>query len=675
MPPTLKVKGKLKATGYGLSQEELDGYIPIDYISDFIKKRYSDTSIQSPLSRLFLILATPGSGKTTTMVGDLFYAMYSTTKRGLVCTQPRVNTCIDKAKEMIEFYTSRQLRAQGMIGDPLEYGVNIGYNTGKDKLLIHNAGITYMTSGVLVGQMVGNGDSFIMNKYGVIIIDEAHDKTIPTVNLIDAIKKFLMRNYLNPACPVIILTTGTFNPFLYADYMLASVSLPERYFNIISVEGSSHPIDHKFITYNSTDILGTVKKLVYDIQIDYPDDYVDKETAKSQQFAKLIESAKKVRDKIVDGGHDRKTYSSILVFDSGVFQRHLESELNYMKDPLTKEYPIKPILISRQNAHAGDRSFEEAFNIDVEDLYKGDKRISRKVVVSTNVIETGATVKRLGYCIDTGWCQRQNFNPNFNVHMLLMQPVTKDMHIQRIGRVGRTAPGVGFAAFSKQTFDSMPEYTIPEIVISDCADTILSMIIREADYEYKFPITKMSELKNILFKGIDILNIDSLDKPPIDMLQYQCEKLFTLGCITIESEVTNSLGYKINLFKPTEYGLVASKLMSQINGFSLECCILLLSASSLGLCMYDAILIASVASLGSFDYKSVKDIVPTVLMPVPDKQILFDIVGDTVIMTSLIIRHIINCDIGIKDICVEIGCKYENYTNTKDTRRNNICIV
>lgn len=658
MPPTLKVIGKLKATGYGPDQDELNKYVPINYIVAFIKKKFMSKD-ETPLSRMFLILATPGSGKTTTMVGDLFYAFNKITGRGLACTQPRVNTCLEKAKELPEFYTKSMLRDQDTYDDPLEFGVNIGYNTGTDKKIPIHTGITYMTSGVLSRQMSTSGDDFIMNKYGIVIVDEAHDKSMPTIELIDMVKRFVKRNYKNPACPIFILTTGTFDPFLYADYMLSYVGLPERYSNIISVEGSNHPIDRHFLNYNSTDVIATIKKIIYNIHITHPQDYADEKTRTSPHFKKLLEQASEARSKIVDGGYDRKTYTNVLVFDSGSFQGRIEKAINKMRDPLMKEYPVKPLVITRVNIAKKDRTYDEAFNIDIEDIKtEGDhpKTAKRKIIVATNVVETGATIDRLGYCVDSGWCKKQSFNPNFNTHMLLTQPVTKDMHIQRSGRVGRTAKGYVYAAFSEQVFNAMPEYTVPEIGISDCSEAILAMIIRESDIGSKYSATPASSYDKLDLVPVDILNLDSLDQPPIDMISYQLEKLFVLGCLRmdIKGEFHSGMMY------PTIFGLVCLNILSNVTSCPIECARMLLIADCLNLCMYDIVLIASVACVGSFGYGNIEGVIPDIMLPKPTLEAFKDAIGDSVICCALILGYVCRSNNGIQEICDRLGCMSEN---------------
>ena len=116
--PTLLSKGNLVPTldktdaKYKESLEELNKYVPIEYVMQWIKKRYPgigrpDNDKPSMLDRILILRSKTGSGKSSVLPPMLYKNfIYGTENEkkmpAVVCTQPRVITAKELAIEAAE---------------------------------------------------------------------------------------------------------------------------------------------------------------------------------------------------------------------------------------------------------------------------------------------------------------------------------------------------------------------------------------------------------------------------------------------------------------------------------------------------------------------------------------------------------------------------------------------
>ena len=77
----------------------------------------------------------------------------------------------------------------------------------------------------------------------------------------------------------------------------------------------------------------------------------------------------------------------------------------------------------------------------------------RKVIISTNVIETGITIMGVSFVIDCLKHILVYYNPLNKTNAMRFMPVDKQMMMQRRGRVGRLRGGVYIALASKELCD------------------------------------------------------------------------------------------------------------------------------------------------------------------------------------------------------------------------------
>jgi HrpA-like RNA helicase len=567
--PTLLLKGNLEETEWSPKKDELDKHIPLDYIMQFFEDRvggaYGESAKIKPKSvadRIMILKSSTGSGKSTTLPPELYHRFQERTRKNIYCSQPRVLTAIDIPKNSIPpFQTKEALIKAGYPNrEPIVYKKNIGTQTG-----VFTArpikGIIYGTPGVLTGQFNNMTNEDFMAKYSFIIVDEAHERSIEIDTLLFIMKKFIEANYMNKECPFLIIMSATFDTVKFCDYLLSSVPAPERYLNIISVSGMTYPIEERFLKSDSQNYMETIVEKVIEIHTENTMDFMPpSEVMKNKKIYKLDEDVGE--DKLIKA----QKFRDILIFVGGAPEiKKLKKKISDLnsKHEFFQKYPVMCLGLtsdavtsqSPEYRNAIERSIDE-LNVEVLDGKKiSIKKPVRRVVVSTNVAETGITIETLRYVIDSGMVKSKEFNPTFAVEALIAKGITQSMYKQRRGRVGRKQPGVCYPIYTKTTLEKMQEDQYPDIIKSEITASLLNMIIKQTDPENKVnnfsihDLYKTDDFKNSLAESkIDVCNLDLLDLPSADSLHYAMEKLYILGAIN-----QNSL--------PTPIGILMNKFM------------------------------------------------------------------------------------------------------------------
>ncbi|XP_028273595.1 ATP-dependent RNA helicase DHX29 [Parambassis ranga] len=88
----------------------------------------------------------------------------------------------------------------------------------------------------------------------------------------------------------------------------------------------------------------------------------------------------------------------------------------------------------------------------------------RKIVLSTNIAETGVTIPDIVFVIDTGKTKENKYHESSQMSSLVETFVSKASALQRQGRAGRVRNGFCFRLYPKYRFDAFMDYSIPEIL-------------------------------------------------------------------------------------------------------------------------------------------------------------------------------------------------------------------
>lgn len=522
----------------------------MEYINDrsWFKRKKPRIKIRGPGSRVGVFRSGTGTGKSTVFPPAIFKEYFETRgiRRTILCTQPTVATATDIPYQI------------AMYNKNLIMGQTIGYQTG-NLIRKPNMGVLFATIGILLQHLKLLTDDEFMHKYQFIIIDEIHNRSIETDTVLFYLRKFLERNYEDPDCPYIILTSGTFEPEIFMNYFDCPAD------SFLDIAGSSFPIKDHYAAFTPTNYINYTVDLVEKIHVDGISD---------------IQENRLFRDILVfaaGGGQINDIIDKLHRLNSEVFSKGLEYSIKHSAEQQKKyvtggavkkkEYYLCPIAVTSDNMQKGSTEYQNVFsdiNTIVVPIYKfdgaerTDKIIAkvpagRRVMVATNAIETGITIDTLKYCIDTGYVNESQFNPNFGITALINKNVTQASARQRRGRVGRKDPGEFYTAYTLETYSALTPLPFPDIVKVDMTSMLLDLIIGETEtklieinhdevkkYPDAFQMNQFDQRWYTMYseKPFIAKTLNFIQYPAADSLTYAFEKLHVLGLIDHTACVT-----------------------------------------------------------------------------------------------------------------------------------------
>ena len=304
-----------------------------------------------------------------------------------------------------------------------ELSVTLGHEVGfKIRFTDRTNPDTYvklMTDGILLAET--QSDRFL-ERYDVIILDEAHERSMNVDFLLGYIKRLLGRR---PELRLIV-TSATIDPERFCQFF-ADQTGPVP---VVEVSGRSYPVELRYRPLLSE----------------------DSEEEDVDLLSGIVQAVRELAR--IDRGH-------ILVFlpterDIRDTAKRLRAETLPGDGVRTTE--IVP-LYARLSAKEQGRVFQP--NND------------RRIVLATNVAESSLTVPGIRYVIDTGTARISRYAPRSKVQRLPIEAVSQASADQRKGRCGRVAPGVCIRLYSQEDYEGRARYTTPEIRRTNLASVIL----------------------------------------------------------------------------------------------------------------------------------------------------------------------------------------------------------
>lgn len=452
---------------------ELNEIRPIDYILGWFRDRISGTPT-SISDRIVVANSTTGSGKSTVIPTEIYLAFKDVVKN-IIVTQPRVVTAVDIPKTIVDIPAYK---------GKLVMGRNIGFQTGEYVSKNRDRGILFCTIGILL-QFLKNQDPVqFCNRYRVIVIDEAHDRSI-SLDLVFYFLKQLITKVSLKDYPFVIIASGTLDVPKYTSYFGTTT--------VFNIKGDSFPIEDIFLKYDTSDIMKSTLACIKEIQSVPPED--DKQdivvfVPTSGMIRKLKGEIEKLNDELVD-----KLLP--IGLDSSVFK---EAKQDY------------------------DYAFRKLREIPIEGL-------TRKVIIGTNAIETGITLESISHCVDTGLVNILEYNPALGVNIMSVKPVTKDMSKQRRGRVGRIHNGFFHAMYSGPTYARLQNMQHPEILKSELTQPLLGIFVANTSDK------DMSDIRPEMIETMDLF--------PSISFSSSLNKMYEYGLIDSQGHATE-VGHLVN---------------------------------------------------------------------------------------------------------------------------------
>lgn len=533
----------------GENKSDISNITGIDFILQWFQSRiYNPELIKNISDKVIILKSATGSGKSTVFPTEFYLRFYSIMKKNIIVTQPRILTAVSIPKTIASEPSYKKENRTDNKG--IELYKNIGYQTKEYVRKPLERGILFCTIGVLLQFLKNMPVDNIFKKYGCIIIDEAHERST-NLDLIFYYLKQIYNKHDILDVPFLVIASATMNVKKYANYYKTKT--------IFEIIGTSYPIQTKYLKFDSENIYNSIINIILDIHKNNENDDYNKSDIII--FIPSISYINKLKPKIID--------------------------LN--KDLKNKLYPIG---LDSEGYKASGDDYNALFE-NINNLQLDGNSVSRKIIIATNIAETGITIESLKYCIDTGLVNQLEYNPIYNSYSLLIKPVTQSMALQRKGRVGRKHAGYFYPIYSEHTFNNMQEIQYPEILTEDLSSILLNVIIiKYSDIINKFIdfsgdifsslINKNTDYNNIKdLKNIDIYKLDLLDNPPYISINNAINKLYQLGLIFAN-------GY------PTPVGILVNKMRN----VSIENAIMIISGFIYNCNVLDLITIAAFNMIG-----------------------------------------------------------------------------
>ncbi|KIY53779.1 ATP-dependent RNA helicase Prh1 [Fistulina hepatica ATCC 64428] len=426
-----------------------------------------------------ILIGETGSGKTTQVPQ---YLLESGIGGAIAITQPRRVAA-----------TSLAARVSTEQGTPL--GTRVGYSVRFDECSDPRPGVTrikYVTDGMLVREMMSDPT---LGKYNVIIIDEAHERTLRTDLLLARLKDAMrQRNdvvrdakgkHKEGSGPLkVVVMSATLDAEKFS-----------LYFNkapIVYVAGRQHPVQIYHAKQPQADYVEAATRVFWQVHNTYTK----------------------------EGG-------DVLIFLPG--QEDIESAEKELRH-FAKLLPDSAMQVFVLPMYASLPPSSQ------RPIFAPAPPHTRKCILATNIAETSLTIPGVRFVIDTGKCKEKRFmvaggaagaaaGGGGGVDTLLTRDITQSSALQRAGRAGREGPGYCFRLYTEDAFRAMPAAPEPEILRCSLTSGLL-------------------QLKCL---GQDLQELDLIDMPSVDAVHAALKTLWLLGALSSTQELTRT-GHQMAMF-------------------------------------------------------------------------------------------------------------------------------
>lgn len=481
-----------------------------------IKNQLIDSIINSP-HRVVVVVGSTGSGKSTQLPQYLIDA--KTSIKRVTVTQPRRVAAISLA-----------LRVAQERGTPL--GQEVGYSVRFDARVSESTRIRYATDGIVIREALLDP---LFRSDSIVIVDEAHERSVSTDLLLGFLKTALDRN----ARLRVVIMSATIAAASFVRYFGAHAAN-----TILSIRGRQYPIKHYFTleavkSYQEA-CVSTVLTICKDcksgdILVFMPGELEIRNVVSAVKnhcvkFSVLYESdgTDTTRKSTFDDSDDAEGDDQQPAF--------LFCNKDTMRSPggVTVKLPSDASLIEVLPFYANLSTAEQM------KIFSSKADNVRRVIVATNIAETSITVPNIRYVVDCGFMRKKQFHHTTGTSELITLPCSQASILQRAGRAGRLMEGECYHIYTHETYANLEPQDIPEIMLTDLMPVFLTMIA--------FGITNP-------------VTYEFITDPPRQAKKAAIVKLSRMGCIQVKRSENGDDG------QSAEPQLILSRLGKEVVRF------------------------------------------------------------------------------------------------------------
>jgi ATP-dependent RNA helicase DDX35 len=177
--------------------------------------------------RTLIIVGETGCGKTTQVPQYLHQAGWTAGGRAVVCTQPRRVAAVTVAARVAE-------EMGVVLGEEVGYAVRFDE---KCSPIVGRTALKFVTDGLLLREMMLDP---LLSRYSVVMLDEAHERTVHNDVLFGLLKKVMRRR----ADLRLIVASATLDAEEFRSFFETAAGAGAKpTATILSVQGRQHPVD------------------------------------------------------------------------------------------------------------------------------------------------------------------------------------------------------------------------------------------------------------------------------------------------------------------------------------------------------------------------------------------------------------------------------------------------
>ncbi|KAI9668434.1 MAG: hypothetical protein M1831_001188 [Alyxoria varia] len=462
-------------------------------------------------NQVTIVCGETGCGKSTQMPSYILQQELSHGRECKVyCTEPRRISAITLAQRVSEELGENKK----------DLGTNrslVGYAIRLESQVASSTRLVYATTGIVLRMLESNES---LTEITHIIIDEVHERSIETDFLLIILRSLISKR---PSLKVILMS-ATVDAARFQRYFGSAPAL--------HVPGRTFPVQTQFLE-DAIELTGHVVDA--DDQIKEEEDAEADETSSNSTTAQIdpnLYSARTRRTlskyneyqidyalilRLVENVHKHPQYSqfnqAILVFLPGI------AEIRRMADTLSGSSLGRTYQIHTLHSSIASEDQQRAF--------AHPPRGKGKIVLSTNIAETGVTIPDITCVIDTGTHKEMRFDEKKQISRLVQSFISRANAKQRRGRAGRVQEGLCFHLFTKPRHDhTLAEQQTPEMLRLSLQDLIM-----------RVKICKLGDIQSTL--------AEALDPPSAKNIQRAIDTLIEVGALTSGENLT-ALGQQLS---------------------------------------------------------------------------------------------------------------------------------
>ncbi|KAL5252419.1 hypothetical protein ACHWQZ_G015255 [Mnemiopsis leidyi] len=388
---------------------------------------------------VLVIVGETASGKTTQIPQYIYNAGLLAEGKCIAVTQPRRVATISLGRRVANEMGTK-------VGQLVGYCVRFEDKTSKDTR------IKFLTDGMLLREAISKKN---LKKYGVIILDEAHERTVNTDVLFGLLKKIQSQRVKTPL--KLIIMSATLNADHFSKFFDSA--------KVLYIQGRQFPI-----------------KTLY-----------SKVTQKDYAHASLV-TALQIHQEMPPEG-------DILVFLTG------QEEIEHGHKLLTECNACLPALVPKIAVFCLFGALPTSQQVGV---FSRPPPGHRKIILSTNIAETSLTIRGLKYVVDSCRVKQKAFNPKVGMESLQVMPISKAQARQRQGRSGREGPGICYRMLTEAEYDALAEVETPEIQRCRLSTVILNLVNLGINNVFEFQWIDKPPEQTISSAVTDLVALDAM---------------------------------------------------------------------------------------------------------------------------------------------------------------------